>query len=259
MMGDRGQVALHYEIDGRPDEPPVVLLGSLGSAVDMWKPQLPALTPHYRVIRVDHRGHGASPVPAGPYTVAELAGDVLALLDRLQLERVRLVGLSLGGMVGMYLGSEAPERIERLVLCATTAHFPDKAPWQARIDAVAQGGTDAIAAMVVKNWFSPEFAAAHPEWVAWGEESVRKTPELGYLGCCQAVRDWDHVERLTAITAPTLLICGTMDRAAPEHPHAATIAARIPGVRFERVDGAHLLNIERADEVNGLISEHLRG
>ena len=258
MMGDRGAVALHYEIDGQTDGPPVVLLGSLGSALDMWEPQLPALTPNYQVIRVDHRGHGASPVPAGPYTVAELAGDVVALLDRLNLRRVRFVGLSLGGMVGMYLGSEAPERIERLELLATTAYFPDKAPWQARIDAVAQGGTDSIAEAVVANWFSPEWAAAQPDRVAWGVESVRKCPDQGYLACCQAIRDWDHVHRLSAINAPTLLICGTADLATPEEPHAATIAARVPGVRFERVPGAHLLNIECADQVNALLTDHLR-
>jgi 3-oxoadipate enol-lactonase len=258
MMGDRGPVALHYQIDGRADGPPVVLLGSLGPSLDMWKPQLPALTPDYQVIRVDHRGHGASPVPAGPYTVPELAGDVVALLDRLGLDRVRFVGLSLGGMEGMYLASEMPERIERLALLATTANFPDKAPWQARIEAVAKGGTDAIAEAVVKNWFTPEFAAANPDTVAWAEESIRKCPDLGYLGCCQAVRDWDHVHRLSAIIAPTLVICGTRDPSTPEEPHAATLAARIPHARLERVDAAHMLNIERADEVNALITDHLR-
>jgi 3-oxoadipate enol-lactonase len=260
MMGERGAVALHDEIDGPSsglDGPPVLLLGSLGSALDMWEPQLAALTQRYQVVRVDHRGHGASPVPAGPYTVAELAGDVVALLDRLNLDRVRFVGLSLGAMVGMYLSSEEPDRIERLALMATTAYFPDKAPWQARIDAVAQGGTDAIAESVVQNWFSPEWAAGHPEAVAWAEESVRKCPDLGYLACCQAIRDWDHVHRLSAIAAPTLLICGTVDPATPEEPHAATIASRVPDVRFERVDGAHLLNIECADEVNALLLDHL--
>jgi len=259
VMGEHSAVALHHEIDGLAEAPPVVLIGSLGSALDMWRPQLPALTPDYRVIRVDHRGHGGSPVPAGPYTVAELAGDVLALLDRLELERVHFVGLSLGGMVGMYLGSEAPERIDRLVLCATSAGYPDKAPWEARIEAVAGGGTDSVAPAVVRNWFTAEFAATQPDTVAWAEESVRKTPDLGYLGCCQAIRDWDHGRRLGAITAPTLMVCGTADPATPEQPHGATIAAGIPGARFERVQAAHLLNIERPGEVNTLIAEHLGG
>jgi 3-oxoadipate enol-lactonase len=255
-MGDRGPVALHHVVDGPADAPPLVLLGSLGSALDMWAPQLPALTGAHRVIRVDHRGHGGSPVPAGPYTISELAGDVLALLDRLGLDRVDYAGLSLGGMVGMYLAAEAPERIARLALMATSANYPDKTPWETRIEAVAGGGTDAIAAAVVKNWFSASFAAANPDTLAWAEESVRKTPDLGYLGCCQAIRDWDHVSRLGEIRAPSLMICGTSDPAAPEQPHGATIANGIPGVRFELVDAAHLLNIERAGEVNALLTEH---
>ena len=255
-MGDRGPVALHHVVDGPADAPPLVLLGSLGSALDMWEPQLAALTGAHRVIRVDHRGHGGSPVPAGPYTISELAGDVLALLDRLGLDQVDYAGLSLGGMVGMYLAAEAPERIARLALMATSANYPDKTPWEARIEAVAGGGTDAIAAAVVKNWFSASFAAVNPDTMAWAEESVRKTPDLGYLGCCQAIRDWDHVARLGEIRAPSLMICGTSDPATPEQPHGATIANGIPGVRFELVDAAHLLNIERPAEVNALLTEH---
>jgi len=258
-MGEHSAVALHHVIDGPADGPPLVLLGSLGSALDMWEPQLPALIEQWRVIRVDHLGHGGSPVPPGPYTVAELAGDVLALLDRLELDRVTFAGLSLGGMVGMYLASETPERIYRLTLMATSAGWPDPTPWQARIEAVSTGGTEAIAPAVVKNWFTPDYAAAHPDRVAWAENSVRKTPDLGYLGCCQAIRDWDHTNRLGAITAPTLAIWGTADPSTPEEPHGTTIAAGISGIRFERVDGAHLLNIERADEVTTLLTEHLRG
>jgi 3-oxoadipate enol-lactonase len=256
-MGEHSAVALHHETDGDPDAPPLVMLGSLGSALDMWEPQLPALTPAYRVIRVDHRGHGKSPVPPGPYTVAELAGDVLALLDRLELERVSFAGLSLGGMVGMYLASETPERVDRLALCATSAHFPNAEAWQARIDAVSTGGTEAVADAVARNWFTPSFATAHPDRLAWATGSIRATPVSGYLACCQAIRDWDHVTRLGAITAPTLMISGTADPATPEDPHGRAIAEGIPGVRFERVDAAHLLTIERADEVNALLTDHL--
>lgn len=255
-MGERGSVALHHVVDGPADAPPLVLLGSLGSALDMWAPQLPALTESHRVIRVDHRGHGGSPVPAGPYTISELAGDVLALLDRLELDRVDYAGLSLGGMVGMYLAAEAPERINRLALMATSANYPDKTPWETRIEAVANGGTDAVAATVVKSWFTAPFAAANPDTVTWAEESVRKTPDLGYLGCCQAIRDWDHVGRLGRIGAPSLMICGTDDPATPEQPHGATIANGIPGIRFELVAAAHLLSIEAAAEVTALLTEH---
>jgi 3-oxoadipate enol-lactonase len=256
MMGDRSPVGLYYVEDGPASGEPVVLIGSLGSTLDMWRPQLPALTGR-RVIRVDHRGHGQSPVPAGPYTVSELAGDVLALLDKLNLEQVDFVGLSMGGMVGMCLASEMPQRIRRLVLMATSAGYVDKSPWTARIEAVANGGTASIAQAVVRNWLTPAYAERHPDTVAWLEGMVADTPDAGYLACCQALRDWDHEHRLGAITAPTLVICGTADPSTPEQPHGAAIAAGIPGVRFERVEGAHLLNIERAEEVNALTTEHL--
>jgi 3-oxoadipate enol-lactonase len=209
------------------------------------------------LIRVDHRGHGDSPVPPGPYTVAELAGDVLALLDKLALDRVCVVGLSLGGTVGMYLGSEAAERIDRLVLCATSAGWPDPSIWEERIEAVRTGGTASIAEATVSRWLTPDYAGAHPDTVAWLRGMVADTPDVGYLGCCHALREWNHVDRLGGITAPTLLICGTDEPSTPEDPHAATIAAGIPGVRFERVYAAHLLNIERADELNKLLTEFL--
>nr|WP_156993931.1 3-oxoadipate enol-lactonase [Pseudonocardia acaciae] len=257
MMGDREPVTLHHVEDGRPDGPPLLLLGSLGSTLEMWRPQLPALTPNWRVIRVDHRGHGESPVPAGPYTVADLAGDALALMDRLELERVSFLGLSLGGMVGMYLASEEPRRIDRLVLCATTARFGEPSPWPERIATVAAGGTESIAEATATRWFTPAYAAAHPDKAAWAEAMVRDTPDAGYLACCQALRDWDHVHRLGAIQAPTLMIAGAADPSTPKDPHADVIAAGIPDARLEVLDAAHLLTIERADEANKLITEHL--
>lgn len=259
VMGDRCAVGLHFVEDGPSDAPPLVLLGSLGSTLDVWRPQLPALTASFRVIRADHRGHGQSPVPAGPYTMANLAGDVLALLDKLELERVSYLGLSLGGMVGIYLASEAPERIDRLVLSATTAHFPDPTPWQDRIAAVSEGGTEALASATVTRWFTPAYAQTHADVVAWAECMVRDTPDSGYLACCQAIRDWDHVSRLGAISAPTLVIAGSDDPATPKEPHATTLAERIPGAQLAVLEAAHLLTYERADEANALITKHLTG
>ncbi|HEY2203357.1 MAG TPA: 3-oxoadipate enol-lactonase [Pseudonocardia sp.] len=257
MMGDREAVALHHVEDGPADGAPLVLLGSLGSTLDMWRPQLPAFTGRRRVIRIDHRGHGDSPVPAGPYTIAEMAGDVLALLDKLGLPTVDYVGLSMGGMVGMYLAAAAPDRIGRLALCATSAGYPDPTPWDQRIAAVSQGGTESIADATVRNWLTPRFAAEQPATVTWLRDMIAGTSDAGYLASCQALREWQHADRLGEITAPTLLICGTADPSTPEDPHAATIAAGIPGVRFERVDAAHVLSVERAGEVNALLTEHL--
>ena len=249
-------VALHAVVDGPADAPVLVLAGSLGSTVDMWRPQLPAL-PGFRVVRVDLRGHGGSPAPEGPYRVADLAGDALALLDRLGLDRVDWCGLSLGAMVGMHLASEAPERIGRLALCCTSAHFPDPTPWHDRIAAVESGGTASIAGSVVARWFSPAWAAAHRDVVAESEAMVAATTDVGYAACCAALTVWDHRDRLPAITAPTLVVAGADDLATPVDPHARTIAAGIPGARLEVVAGAHLATIESAGAVNALLVEHL--
>ncbi len=234
----------------------LVLSGSLGSTLDMWRPQVKPLSERFRVIAVDHRGHGGSPTPAGPYRMSELAADVVALLDSLGIDRVAWCGLSMGGMVGMCLAAEHPERISRLILCSTSAYFPDKTPWRERIAAVADGGTAPIAESVVARWFTPEWAAAHPETVAETVAMVTDTSDAGYLACCRAVEAWDHRDRLGAITAPTLVIGGAHDPSTPIEPHARTIAAGIPGARLEVLDAAHLATIERADEATELIATH---
>jgi 3-oxoadipate enol-lactonase len=187
----------------------------------------------------------------------ELADDVLALLDRLELHRVHWCGLSLGAMVGMYLASEAPERIDRLALCCTSAHFPDPSVWQERIISVDAQGTAGIATAVVARWFTPGWAAEHPDAVAEAEAMVASISDEGYSGCCAALAVWDHRDRLPAITAPTLVLAGADDPATPVEPHATTIAAGVPGSRLEVVPGGHLATIESADAVNALLREHL--
>jgi 3-oxoadipate enol-lactonase len=250
-------VALHHVSDGPADAPVLVMAGSLGSTTEMWRPQVPALAERLRVVRIDLRGHGGSPATAGPYRMDELAGDALALLDRLELHRVHWCGLSLGAMVGMYLASEAPERIDRLALCCTSAHFPDPSVWQERIISVDAQGTAGIAAAVVARWFTPHWAAEHPDAVAEAEAMVASISDEGYSGCCAALAVWDHRDRLPAITAPTLVVAGADDPATPVEPHATTIAAGIPGSRLEVVPGGHLATIESADAVNALLRGHL--
>jgi 3-oxoadipate enol-lactonase len=246
-------VALHHVIDGPDGAPPLVLAGSLGSTLEMWRPQVEELARTFRVIRIDHRGHGGSPVPDGPYAMPDLAGDVLALLDRLGLERVAWCGLSLGGMVGMYLGSEHPERLTSLTLCCTSAHFPDAQPWRDRITAVEAGGTAAIADTVVGRWFTPPWATAHPDVVAECRDMIANTPDAGYAACCAAIAAWDHVDRLPAVAPPTLVIAGAGDLATPVEPHARTLADGIPAARLEVLPGAHLATIENAAAATALI------
>jgi 3-oxoadipate enol-lactonase len=249
-------VDLHHVDEGPRDAPVLVLSGSLGSTLEMWRPQVAALTERFRVIRLDHRGHGGSPVPPGPYRMADLAGDALALLDRLELERVAWCGLSLGGMVGMHLASETPERISRLVLCCTTSHFPDPTVWEERIAAVSSGGTGPLAESVVSRWFTPDWAAEHPEAVAEAVDMVVGTPDAGYLACCQAIEAWDHRDRLGAISAPTLVIAGSADLSTPVEPHARTLVEGILGARLEVLEAAHLATVEVAGMATPLIAEH---
>ena len=250
-------VPLHHVLDGPDDGPVLVLAGSLGSSGEMWRPQLPALADRFRVIRVDLRGHGRSRSTPGEYRVADLAADVRALLDRLDLERVDWCGLSIGAMVGMHLASETPERIGRLVLCCTSAWFPDPSAYVERIAAVAAGGTGSIARAVVARWFTPGWAADHPDDVAQAEAMVAGTSDEGYAGCCAALAAWDHRNRLAAITAPTLVVAGEDDPATPVEPHARTLAEGIAGAELKVVPGAHLATIESAPAVNALLMGHL--
>ncbi|MBA2311121.1 MAG: 3-oxoadipate enol-lactonase [Pseudonocardiales bacterium] len=257
MCGVSEPVELHHRVDGPPDAPVVVLAGPLGTTLDVWAPQAAALANRFRVLRIDLRGHGDSPVPEPPYRMADLAGDALAVLDALDIERAAWCGLSLGGMVCLCVASEQPQRVSRLVLSSTTAGFPDAAPWRDRIAAVAAGGTAAVADSVVSRWFTPGYAAAHPAEVDTVREMVVGTDDSGYLGCCQAVEVWDHRARLGAVTAPTLVIGGAHDASTPVQLHTAPLAEHIPGARLEVLDAAHLANVEQEQEFNRLVAEHL--
>ncbi len=248
-------MTLHYADDGPRDAPALMFAGSLGATLAMWEPQLTLAGP-FRVIRIDHRGHGGSPVPPGPYAMPDLAGDVLSLLDELGLGRVAFCGLSLGGMVGMYLGSEHPGRLSSLTLCCTSAHFADRGPWLDRIAAVEAGGTASVADAVVSRWFTPAWGAAHPDVVAALRNQIADTPDQGYLGCCRAIAAWDHRERLGAVAVPTLVIGGADDPSTPVEPHARTLVEGIPGARLEVLPGAHLATIESAEQATRLISGH---
>jgi 3-oxoadipate enol-lactonase len=250
--------ALHHEVAGQPDAPPLLMGGSLGTSLDMWDPQLP-LAARLRLIRFDHRGHGGSPVPPRPYEIADLGRDALELMDQLELERASYCGLSIGGMVGMWLAAHAPQRIERLVLLCTAAHLPPAAMWQERAEAVlAAGSVEPIADRVLERWLTPEFARRHPDVRAWLRSMLIATPADGYAGCCGAIERMDLRGELPRIGAPTLIITGSDDQATPVE-HQRLIAAAVPGARHETVGpAAHLAAVEQAQAVNRLIMEHLQ-
>ncbi len=250
-------VALSYALEGRADAATIVLSSSLGTTRAMWEPQRTALSGEHAVLSYDHRGHGGSPVPPGRYSLADLGGDVLALLDRLEIARTSWCGISLGGMVGMWLAANAPERIDRLILICTSAHAPPAARWSDRAAAVLEaGGTEVVADAVVERWFTPGYAVRHPECVARARAMLLATPAVGYAGCCAVVEQLDLRGALAQISAPTLVIGAAGDTALPAE-HGRLIAEAVPEARFELVGGAHLASIEAAANVNALLAGHL--
>ncbi|MGX7672805.1 3-oxoadipate enol-lactonase [Plantactinospora sp. DSM 117369] len=250
---------LHACVDGPAAAPVLVLGSSLGTSGAMWQPQLPALTRQHRVVRYDHLGHGDSDVPAGPYTIADLGHAVLRLLDDLDLPRVSYAGLSLGGMVGMWLAANASDRIDRLVLLCTSARLGPAQGWRDRAAATRSGGVEAVADTVVGRWFTRGFAASRPEVVAAYRSMLTATPAEGYAGCCEAIAEMDLRDDLARITAPTLVVAGANDPATPI-AHARVLADRIPGAGLRVVgDAAHLANVEQPDRVGRLILDHLGG
>ena len=249
-------VEVHYLLEGPEDALVLVLSNSLGTTLAMWDEQAPALSERFRLLRYDHRGHGGSPVPPGPYKIEDLGRDVLVLLDRLEVERFSFFGLSIGGVVGMWLAREAPERVERLVLCCTSARFAPHT-FDSRARTVRANGVGAIADAVVERWFTPAFREGRPEVAEWARRMLLETPAEGYAGCCEAVRDADLGGRLGAIHAPTLVIAGADDPAAPPD-QAELIRNSIPDASLEVIpDAAHLANIEQPEAITRAILEHL--
>ena len=248
---------VHHAFEGAPSAGVVVLSNSLGTAMRMWQPQAEALARSRCVLRYDLRGHGRSPVPPPPYALADLGADLLGLLDRNGIERASLAGVSLGGMVSMWVAAHAPERVDRLALLSTSALLGPPEAWAARAAAVLEGGMAVVTDTVLERWFTPGFAASHPDVVDGVRAQLLSTPPEGYAGCCGVVGSMDLRADLAAIRAPTLVISAAEDPSTPPE-HGRAIAAGITGARLvELPHGAHLVNLETPDAVTALLVEHL--
>ena len=228
-----------------PEAAPVVMLShSHFSDHRMWRPQIDALASRYRIVAYDTRGHGASDVPEGPYSLDDLAGDALELMDALGLEEVNFVGLSLGGMIGMTLALKAPERVRSLLLCDTAAEMP-AGVWDERIATARADGVEPLLEPTMARWFTPEFRESAPETVAWIRRIASGTASAGYLGCAEAIRAMRLVPRLGDIRLPTHVIVGAQDPATPVAA-AEVLADGIPGAELVVIDSAaHLANLEQ--------------
>jgi 3-oxoadipate enol-lactonase len=251
-----GDVEIHHEIEGRPDAPVLVLAHPLGADLTVWEPQTAALAARFRLLRYDSRGHGRSSVSSGPYRIETLARDALGLLDALGIERAHFCGLSIGGLVGIWLGAHAGSRLRRLVLSNTAARIGSAESWNARIEGVRRDGLAALAPTMMERWFTPAFRGGHREPVARAQALLAACPPEGYMGCCAAVRDADLASDARAIRVPTLVISGRHDPATtPEQGRA--LADLIAGARYVELEAAHLSNVEAAAAYTDAVARFL--
>ena len=238
---------LNVEVEGPANAPALMLSNSLGTTLQMWDPQVNPFTEHFRLIRYDRRGHGKSAVPPGPYSMERLGRDVLGILDRLGIEKIDWCGLSMGGMVGQWLGANAPDRVRRLVLSSTSCYYPVKEPWNERIALVRQNGVASLADAMMLRWFTKGFIEQEPAAVARVKAMMVTTPDAGFIANCEAVRDMDHRDILARIKAPTLIIAGRHDVATPVEA-GEYIRSHIPGAALTILDAGHISNVEQASD-----------
>lgn len=239
--------ALAYDVSGPPAGTPVVLLHALGLDRTLWEDVGPALARTYRVVRLDFRGHGASSTPDAPWTVDRLGRDVLAVMDHAGLDRAHIAGVSLGGLVTLWLGVHAPTRVRSLVPANTAARIGTAESWRDRIDTVTSQGLDPIALASPPRWFTPSFIADSPTRVAACTATLRAASVAGYLHTCALLRDTDLRDEVGAIRAATAVIGGTADVATPP-ADAEWIASTVPGASLHLLPAGHLSNVERPAE-----------
>lgn len=245
---------MHYRDDGREDAPTLLFCNSLGTDLTMWERQVADLAGDFRILRYDRRGHGRSSAPAAPYTLADLGGDVLVLLDELEIDRVSFCGLSIGGLTGQWLGVHAGERIDRLAVAATSARIGTPESWAARIDAVRSDGLAPLVPGTEERWFSPTFRAAEPTAVADIIDRFTATSVDGYAGCCAALAGSNLRPEIHRITCPVLAISGVDDPVCPLRD-LEQIAGVVADGRHISLPGRHLVNVESAKAFTATIRD----
>jgi 3-oxoadipate enol-lactonase len=238
--------SFHYQLDGPANAPVLVLSNSLGTNLAMWDAQIPALTQKFRVLRYDSRGHGLSEVTPGPYTIAGLAKDIIGLLDALQIPAAHYCGISVSGLIGQWLGINAPDRFKTLTVSNTAARIGSFDGWNTRISAVKESGIAPIADGVVPRWFTEEFAKRAPEQVEAARQMLLHTLPEGYIATCAALRDEDLRDTISGVSRPALVISGTHDLATPP-ADGRFVSEKIPGAQYLELNAAHLSNIEAAE------------
>ncbi|MBV9348258.1 MAG: 3-oxoadipate enol-lactonase [Pseudolabrys sp.] len=255
---DTNGTKINVEVSGPENAPVLMLSNSLGTNLHMWDDQAAAWSKHFRVVRYDRRGHGKSAAPKGPYSFDMLGRDVLGILDALKIKTINWCGLSMGGMVGQWLGANAPDRVNKLVLSNTSSHYTDKTPWNDRIKQVEEKGLGSLVEGNMQRWFTEGFRTRAPDTIAKMKNIFVTTSVDGYLGCCAAIRDMDFRASNPKIKAPTLVIVGAQDPATPPAAGEA-IQKAIPGAKLASLDAAHIANMEKPADYTKTVADFLKG
>lgn len=247
---------INYALEGRSDAAVLVLSNSLGTNYSMWDSQVAEFLKTHRVLRYDTRGHGQSSFTPGPYSIEQLGKDVIALVNAVGVERFHFCGLSMGGMIGMWLAANAPDRLNKLVLCNTAAKIGTLETWNARIEAIRKDGMKPVASAVIERWFTPAFREKHRATVARTQKMLEEANPEGYAANCAAVRDFDFQERLGEIHKTSLVITGKHDPATLP-ADGRFLAEHIQGARYAELNAAHLSNIEDGERFSREVSMFL--
>jgi 3-oxoadipate enol-lactonase len=239
-------VDLHTRVDGPADAPPLLLINSLGSTLDLWSTQAAAWAGRFRVIRYDMRGHGRSPAPGGEYSLDDLGEDAVRVLDAVGVQQAHVCGISIGGLTTMWLGVHRPERVRKLVIANTAAKVGTRERWLERAAKVKAEGLGPIADLNMTTWFTGSFRSAEPAVIDTFHRMVAGNNPAGYVGCCAALRDADLREAISGIAAPTLVVAGANDPTTSV-ADGEFIRSQIPGASLLTLPAAHLSNVECAD------------
>jgi 3-oxoadipate enol-lactonase len=261
MQVSANSIQMEYVLSGKQDAPIIMMSHSLGTTLALWEYQLEALAPHFLVLRYDTRGHGGSQATDGAYTLEQLGSDAVSLLDVLGVERIHWVGISMGGMIGQELALNHPDRLLSLTLCDTAAALPPEAQplWQERIEMARNKGLGSLVEGTLERWFTPAFLAKNPPQVEHIRRQFLATSVAGYIGCSEAIRGLNYLDRLPGIQLPTLIIVGEDDPGTPVAVSEA-IQERIASSRLVVLpQAAHLSNVEQSQPFNQALLGFLKG
>jgi 3-oxoadipate enol-lactonase len=251
-----GELRICYELRGPEGAPLLAFSNSLGTDLSMWDSQATTLAHEFRILRYDMRGQGKSSVIPGDGSIEQFGRDFIGLIDALNLKRLTFCGLSMGGMIGMWLGVNAPERLDALVLCNTAAKIGTRATWNTRILTVRQEGMKSVSSAVIERWFTPEFRAASSPIVNRAKTMLEASPVEGYVACCAAIRDMDQTNSSSRISVRTLVVAGSEDAVTPPQ-EGRFLVDHIRGSQYVELDAAHLSNVEQSDAFTSALRDFL--